>query len=65
MGQTIPLDQAQAGDLYFFIEAGATSSYHVAIATGEGYFIHAPQPGDVVSYSHVDYFSPQLAIRLN
>lgn len=40
-----PAERARAGDLFFF---GAESVTHVALATGERTFIHAPQRGAAV-----------------
>ncbi|MHC5228210.1 C40 family peptidase [Enterococcus sp. LJL99] len=61
-GVQIPVEQAQAGDLYFWGSPGST--YHVAISLGGGQFIHAPQPGDVVSYGSIQYFAPSFAVRV-
>lgn len=62
-GTVIPVSQAKAGDLYFFGSRGST--HHVAIATGGGNYIHAPQTGDVVKYSTVSWYTPSFAVRLN
>ena len=61
-GVQIPVEQAQPGDLYFWGSPGST--YHVAISTGGGQFIHAPQPGGVVSYGSIQYFTPSFAVRV-
>ena len=61
-GVQIPVEQAQAGDLYFWGSPGFT--YHVAISLGGGQFIHATQPGDVVSYGSIQYFAPSFAVRV-
>ncbi|MEY8370046.1 C40 family peptidase [Aerococcaceae bacterium 50-4] len=61
-GQPIDLDNVQPGDLYFFEEDDQV--YHVALALGEGYYLHAPSPGKSVSYGHVDRFAPQFANRV-
>lgn len=45
------VSQAQAGDVY-------ACDAHVAIATGGGGYIHAPQPGEVVCYSSLSWYNP-------
>ena len=52
----------EPGDLLFFRTAGARIS-HVAIYTGEGRFIHAPQAGRLVELRTLDdeYYRPRLA----
>lgn len=62
-GPTIDVSQAQAGDLYFWGSQG--SSYHVAIATdNQGGYIHAPQPGEYVTESNTQYFTPNFAVSM-
>lgn len=61
-GTTISVSEAKAGDLYFWGGHGGT--YHVAIATGNGGYIHAPAPGQGVSYSSVGYYAPDFAVRM-
>lgn len=61
-GARISVAQAQPGDLYFWGSPGGT--YHVAIATGGGGYIHAPAPGQNVSYGSVQYFTPSFAVRM-
>ena len=63
-GKVIPISEAKPGDLYFWGTPGGSTS-HVAIATGSGKYIHAPQPGQSVSYSSTSYFAPNFAIRVN
>ena len=58
----ISVSEAQAGDLYFWGDAGST--YHVAIATGGGNFIHASQPGTPLGYNNIQNFTPQFAVRV-
>ena len=43
--------EAQSGDLVFFIKSGNT--HHVGIYIGNGQMIHAPRTGDVVKISDV------------
>lgn len=47
-GKEVSLRDIQVGDLVFWGEP----TYHVAIYAGNGYYIHAPKPGDVVRYSN-------------
>lgn len=62
-GTVIPINKAKAGDLYFW--GNLKNSYHVAIACGNGRYIHAPTFGQVVQYGETSYFKPDFAIRLN
>ena len=63
-GTKIGVGEAQAGDLYFWGTPGST--YHVAIATGNGDYIHASQPGTPLEYNSVSsYFMPSFALRVN
>ena len=48
----IPLNEVQPGDLVFW----GRPAHHVALYVGDGYFIHAPQPGDVVKLTHVSWY---------
>lgn len=48
VGQTIPLEQLQPGDLLFF---GGSEIHHVGMYVGEGQYIHAPRTGDVIKIS--------------
>ncbi|MEI5994244.1 coiled-coil domain-containing protein [Candidatus Enterococcus mansonii] len=61
-GVRISVAEAQAGDLYFWGSPGA--SYHVAIATGGGGYIHAGNPSTGVEYSNVGAFTPSFAVRM-
>lgn len=58
----VGLGRLAPGDLLFFRIKGAHIS-HVAIYTGEGRFIHAPQTGRTVELSTLDdaYYRPRLA----
>lgn len=51
----------EPGDLLFFRTQGRRVS-HVAIYTGEGRFIHAPQTGRPVEFRELDdgYYRPRL-----
>ncbi|WP_413537405.1 glucosaminidase domain-containing protein [Enterococcus malodoratus] len=63
-GTQIPVSEAQPGDLLFW---GAPTSVttHVAIYIGNGQYIHAPQPGDVVKIGSISDFAPTFAVRVN
>ena len=63
-GTQIPVSEAQPGDLLFW---GAPTSVttHVAIYIGNGQYIHAPQPGDVVKIGNISDFTPTFAVRVN
>ena len=63
-GTQIPVSEAQPGDLLFW---GAPTSVttHVAIYIGNGQYIHAPQPGDVVKIGSISDFTPTFAVRVN
>ena len=63
-GTQIPVSEAQPGDLLFW---GAPTSVttHVAIYIGNGQYIHAPQPGDVVKIGSIGAFTPTFAVRVN
>ncbi|MGM0218175.1 NlpC/P60 family protein [Enterococcus sp. AZ126] len=61
-GTTISVAEAQAGDLVFWGSQGGT--YHVGISTGDGSYIHAPVPGDVVQVATVASYTPDFAVRV-
>lgn len=61
-GVEVSFNQLEAGDLLFFGERGNT--HHVAIYLGNGYFIHAPQPGEVVKITNMKDFMPSFARRI-
>lgn len=50
MGQAIPRDQVQAGDLVFF----GSPVHHVGMAINNAQMVHAPQTGDVVKVAPID-----------
>lgn len=62
-GTSVSLQELKEGDLLFW-GASPTSSYHVAIYTGNGTYIHAPHSGDVVKIQSMDYYMPTSAKRL-
>ena len=51
MGQAVPRDELQPGDLVFFDNLN-----HVGIYIGGGQFVHAPETGDVVKISTLASF---------
>ena len=57
----VELDHLEPGDLLFFRIKGRIS--HVAIYTGEGRFVHAPQTGRPVELRMLDddFYRPRLA----
>jgi len=61
-GVRVPLSQAQPGDLLFWGSAGGT--HHVAISTGGSGYIHAPAPGQTVTYGSFQWFAPDFAVRV-
>lgn len=61
-GTIISIEDAQPGDLYFWGSQGATT--HVALATGNGSYIHAPQPGDNVKVGNTQWYTPSFAVRV-
>lgn len=62
-GSTVAVSEAEVGDLLFWGSHGST--HHVAIYIGDGKFIHAPQPGDVVKITNLTDFMPDFALKVN
>ncbi|MFC4770407.1 C40 family peptidase [Enterococcus hermanniensis] len=62
-GTQIAVSDAQAGDLLFWGDQGDT--YHVAISAGGDQYIHAPQPGQTVTYGSTQYYTPDFGVRVN
>ena len=56
----IPISEVQPGDLVFW----GIPAHHVALYIGDGYFIQAPQPGDVVKITHVSWYPFESAGRV-
>ena len=56
----IPIGEVQPGDLVFW----GRPAHHVALYIGDGYFIQAPQPGDVVKITHVSWYPFESAGRV-
>lgn len=61
-GTQISVSQAQQGDLLFWGDQGST--YHVAISAGGDQYIHAPQPGEQVTYGSTQYYTPDFGVRV-
>ena len=53
---------APKGSLLFF--GSDSAPYHVAISLGNGTYVHAPEPGDVVKVGYSRYFKPSFFITL-
>lgn len=56
----IPTSEVQPGDLVFW----GRPAHHVGLYIGEGYYIHAPQPGEVVKITHVSWYPFESAGRV-
>lgn len=63
LGKRKSIQQAKKGDLYFW-EDNRGDVYHVAIANGDGGYVHAPSPGQYVGNGHIYDFSPSFMIRI-
>jgi cell wall-associated NlpC family hydrolase len=53
---------APKGALLFF--GSDSAPYHVAISLGNGSYVHAPEPGDVVKIGYSKYFKPSYFINM-
>ena len=62
MGKEVPFKDLQMGDLLFFVEGGSTE--HVAMYLGDGFYIHAPQPGESIKITDMESFTPSFAKRI-
>ena len=56
----IRISEVQPGDIVFW----GRPAHHVALYIGDGYFIQAPQPGDVVKITHVSWYPFESAGRV-
>ena len=54
-GTPIGVDDLQPGDLMFYDTDGSGTIGHTTIYVGGTSMIHAPQPGDVVKYTDMNY----------
>ena len=61
-GEEVAFKDLQLGDLLFFAEGGSTE--HVAMYLGDGFYIHAPEQGDVIKIADMDSFKPTFAKRI-
>lgn len=61
-GKKVDFDHLQMGDLLFFQRGSDT--YHVAMYLGDGFYIHAPNVGDVVKIGDMESFTPSFAKRI-
>lgn len=63
VGQTVPLDQLQAGDLVFW--GSETAPYHVAIYIGNNQYVNAatPEQGTILQ-TMSSYYKPTIAKRV-
>lgn len=61
-GEEVSFDDLQMGDLLFF--AGGGSTDHVAMYLGDGFYIHAPEPGDAIKIADMESFKPTFAKRV-
>ncbi|KRN58137.1 NlpC/P60 family protein [Limosilactobacillus secaliphilus] len=51
---------APVGALVFF--GSGTAPYHVGISLGNGTYVHAPEPGDVVKVTEMRYYQPTFYV---
>lgn len=61
-GTKISVSEANIGDLLFWGSAGST--YHVAMYIGNGQYIAAPKPGDVVKVGSISSYTPDFAVNV-
>lgn len=62
-GPQISVSAAQPGDLIFWGAKG--NPYHVAIYAGNNSYIHAPQPGQGVTFATISsYWAPSFAVSM-
>lgn len=57
------VQNAQSGDLYFW--GSDAAPHHVAIATGNGNYIQAPQPGQNVQNGNINWYRPNYYVSMN
>jgi flagellum-specific peptidoglycan hydrolase FlgJ len=61
-GEEVAFKDLQMGDLLFFKDGGSTE--HVAMYLGDGFYIHAPQPGESIKITDMESFTPTFAKRI-
>lgn len=57
------VQNAQSGDLYFW--GSDAAPHHVAVATGNGNYIQAPQPGQNVQNGNINWYRPNYYVSMN
>lgn len=64
VGKRVPVsvNTLQPGDLLFW--GGVGTAHHVAIYIGDGDFIQAPEPGQNVKVTKLDWYRPDFARRI-
>lgn len=61
-GVEVSFDELRMGDLLFF--DGGQGVHHVALYIGDGFYIQAPQSGDVVKVTAMEDYMPDFAKRI-
>lgn len=61
-GQVVKFDDLHPGDLLFFEDEG--DIHHVAMYLGDGFYLHAPETGDVVKVTSMEEYEPSFAVRI-
>lgn len=61
-GQVVKFDDLHPGDLLFFEDGG--DIHHVAMYLGDGFYLHAPETGDVVKVTSMEEYEPSFAVRV-
>lgn len=63
LGTEVSFDDLEMGDLLFF-QSENGDTHHVAMYLGNGYYIQAPEEGDVVKITSMDEYMPTFAKRM-
>ena len=53
---------SQSGDIYFW--GSDKAPYHEALATGNGNYIQAPQPGQNVQNGNINWYRPNYYVSM-
>ena len=56
------VENAQSGDIYFW--GSDNAPHHEALATGNGGYIQAPQPGQNVQYGNINAYRPNYYVSM-
>lgn len=56
------VENAQSGDIYFW--GSDNAPHHEALATGNGGYIQAPQPGQNVQYGNINAYQPNYYVSM-